>query len=72
MDVTEYGCNENTNIKEDDSAVSEKCWQENRRGDSRKWLIRDGSNKNLNSDLQSTMKASYTYPFQDERVCIGM
>lgn len=65
MDVPEYGCNENINVKDDDSVVSEKCWKETYRGDSRKWLMRDESRKNSDSRLKSTMKATFSYPFSN-------
>lgn len=71
MDAPKYGCDENTITKDDDSIVSEKCWQENHRGDSRKWLMRDGSTKTSNAGLMSTMKATYPYPVQEERECVG-
>lgn len=66
MDPPEYGCNDDINVKDDDSILPEKCWQENRRGDSRKWLIRDGYPKKSGTRIKSTMKATYPYPFPDE------
>ncbi|XP_074040507.1 uncharacterized protein [Leptinotarsa decemlineata] len=61
---------EKQDIKDDDSLI-EQQWFEKYKGDSRKWLIRDGSYKNVPERLCSTMKAAYTYPISEERSEIG-
>lgn len=60
-------CDEKKSIKDDDSVVSERCWQEMHRGDSRKWLIRDASRQKMDSSVCSTMKATYPYPFPGKK-----
>ncbi|KAB0800664.1 hypothetical protein PPYR_06403 [Photinus pyralis] len=58
-------------IEEDkDSVVSDRCWEEKHKGDSRKWLIRDGSRRN-SSGQASVMRADYIFPESDERYFIG-
>ncbi|KAK9880230.1 hypothetical protein WA026_010104 [Henosepilachna vigintioctopunctata] len=64
----DYGCRE---IQDDDSIISEKFWKENHRGDSRKWLMRDGQKKIPPYRIYSTMKASYRLPVEDVHENIG-
>ncbi|CAH1374119.1 hypothetical protein MTP99_015496 [Tenebrio molitor] len=64
--MEEYGCNEDV-AEDDDSVVSERFWKENHRGDSRKWLLRDGYRKK-SGRVMSTMKATYPYPAAQEEV----
>lgn len=54
-----YGCE---CIKDDDSIMSERCWKEMYRGDSRKWLIRDASRQKIDSSVCSTTKATFPHP----------
>lgn len=46
----------------DNESLEERCWQEEYKGDSRKWLIRDASAKHPRGSLCSAMKESYLYP----------
>jgi len=46
----------------DNESLEERCWQEEYKGDSRKWLIRDASAKHPRGPLCSAMKESYLYP----------
>lgn len=61
MENKEYGCREEVEEQDDDSII-DKCWVAKYKGDSRKWLIRDGSYKKQRGPLMSSMKASFTYP----------
>lgn len=45
--------------EEDEERLQEKCWQEEYKGASRKWLIRDASAKKNQIPAYSTMKESY-------------
>ena len=65
MDQFEFGCDENK-TKDDDSIISERCWTENYRGDSRKWLIRDGCTSHSQTKWLSTMKSTYPFPLKEE------
>lgn len=65
--VTDLQCGEGKSIKDDDSVISDRCWQEIHRGDSRKWLIRDASRQKMDSTVCSTMKSSYLYPVEEKR-----
>lgn len=47
---------------DDNERLMERCWQEQYKGASRKWLIRDASTKLPQGPLCSTMKESYIYP----------
>lgn len=47
---------------------SEKCWRQTYNGDSRKWLIRDASHKMRQDPLCSTMKDSYRYVKNQEKI----
>ncbi|XP_066253537.1 uncharacterized protein [Euwallacea similis] len=47
---------------DNNESLEEKCWQEEYKGHSRKWLIRDASAKSPQGPLCSTMKESYLYP----------
>ncbi|XP_044756881.1 uncharacterized protein LOC123315297 [Coccinella septempunctata] len=64
----DFGCREQ---KDDDSVISERCWQENHRGDSRKWLMRDGQKKIPPHRIYSTMRASYSPPEEDVHQYVG-
>lgn len=64
----DFGCKE---TKDDDSVISERCWQENHRGDSRKWLMKDGQKKIPARRIYSTMKASYSPPEEPEFQYVG-
>ncbi|KAL1490804.1 hypothetical protein ABEB36_013438 [Hypothenemus hampei] len=55
-------CDKSKIEADDNESLLEKCWQEEYKGDSRKWLIRDASAKTPPSPLCSTMKESYLYP----------
>lgn len=50
-----------------DSVVSDRCWEEIYKGDSRKWLLRDGSTKK-SENVVSTMKDTYLYPHHEDQV----
>lgn len=62
MNPSRYGCNETDNTKDDDSVISDRCWEEKYKGDSRRWLIRDASRQKTDSSVSSTMKDTYLYP----------
>ncbi|XP_045467376.1 uncharacterized protein LOC123675878 [Harmonia axyridis] len=64
----DFGCREQ---KDDDSIISERCWRENHRGDSRKWLMRDGQAKVAAHRIYSTMRATYTPPEEDDYQLVG-
>lgn len=64
---SKHGRGESKLIKDDDSVLSDRCWEEMYKGDSRKWLIRDGSRQKIDSTLCSTMKATYQYPYLDDK-----
>ncbi|CAG9768857.1 unnamed protein product [Ceutorhynchus assimilis] len=51
---------------EENESLLEKCWVEEYKGDSRKWLIRDASSKLPHGLLCSTMKESYPCPVQEK------
>lgn len=63
---SKYGRDKSKIIKDDDSVLSDRCWEEQYKGDSRKWLIRDASRQKIDSTLCSTMKATYQHPYQDD------
>lgn len=63
---SKHGRGESKIIKDDDSVLSDRCWEEKYKGDSRKWLIRDASRQKIDSTLCSTMKATYQYPYLDD------
>lgn len=60
------GCGGEKVIIKDDDSLIERCWEEQYRGDSRKWLIRDGSYKNPRDPLCSTMQATYNFPLDEK------
>ncbi|KAL3277428.1 hypothetical protein HHI36_012776 [Cryptolaemus montrouzieri] len=64
----DFGCRE---LKDDDSIISERCWRENHRGDSRKWLTSDGQPKIPAHRIYSTMKATYRPPVEENFQFIG-
>lgn len=64
--TTDLQCGERKSIKDDDSVISDRYWQEMHRGDSRKWLIRDASRQKMDASVCSIMKTSYLYPFQEK------
>lgn len=70
-DTTSSGCDDSKIIKDDDSVLSERCWEEKYRGDSRKWLIRDGSRQKIDSFMCSTMKDTYQYPLKEDHQIVG-
>lgn len=53
------------------SVISERCWEEKYRGDSRKWLVRDGSTKKSRGEISSCTRESFQMPENDERPFIG-
>lgn len=71
MSVKNLKCTERKFIEDDhDTVMTERCWKEMHRGNSRKWLIQDASQQKMNSSLCSTMKSCYQYPLHErtERV----
>ncbi|KAJ8915217.1 hypothetical protein NQ315_015440 [Exocentrus adspersus] len=70
MEPKEFGCRpeaEKQKGDEDEESLMEECWTAKYKGDSRKWLIRDGSYKNRRGPLMSSMKASYIYPLKEDK-----
>ncbi|XP_018329139.1 uncharacterized protein LOC108739644 [Agrilus planipennis] len=60
-------------IPDDVSSVeSDRCWEEQYRGDSHKWLIRDAAKKKTNEGVCSTMKEEYGPPQPDEQTNVGI
>ncbi|XP_050310754.1 uncharacterized protein LOC126746503 [Anthonomus grandis grandis] len=57
---------------EDNERLLEKCWREDYKGASRKWLIRDASGMVPRAPLCSTMKESYVYPTEKDDKPIGI
>lgn len=53
--------------EDDDESIREECWVSHSKNDSRKWLIRDASYKKIKQPLCSTMRATYTYPYFQEK-----
>lgn len=53
-----------------DSIISDRCWKETYKGDSRKWLLRDVTRNSLQGAM-SAMKESYQYPEQIHQPEIG-
>lgn len=70
-DFTSPGCDDSKIIRDDDSVLSERCWEEKYKGDSRKWLIRDGSRQKIDTSLCSTMKDTYQYPMKEDHQIVG-
>lgn len=53
--------NKKEEVTDNESIISDSCWKENYKGDSRKWLLRDITPNSL-SGVTSMMKESYQYP----------
>lgn len=70
-DFTSSECDDSKIVRDDDSVLSDRCWEEKYKGDSRKWLIRDGSRQKIESFLCSTMKDTYRCPLQEDHQSIG-
>ncbi|XP_030760949.1 uncharacterized protein LOC115886061 [Sitophilus oryzae] len=51
---------------EDNESLQEKCWTEEYKGASKKWLIRDAFWTVKQPPLCSTMKETYMYPLKEE------
>lgn len=62
----ESGCGGDKVIKDDDDSLIERCWEEQYRGDSRKWLIRDGSYRKAREPFCSTTQATYNFPVDEK------
>lgn len=63
--------NAKNEVEDKDSIVSDRCFEEMYKGDSRKWLLRDRSVRKGNPPTISTMKDEYRYPFYQEFETVG-
>ncbi|XP_072383276.1 uncharacterized protein [Diabrotica undecimpunctata] len=59
----------NADVEDD---ILEKCWVESYKGDSKPFLIRDGSFVYPREKDCSTMKSAYQYPVPDNRTALGV
>lgn len=64
-------CSNENNNDDKDSVISDRCWEEKYRGDSRKWLTRDSSTKKSRGMICSAMKESFMVPEIDDRAFKG-
>lgn len=62
MACEEVELREQKQREDDEDSLRDRCFEESYRGDSRKWLIRDGSKGKSLLPITSTMKSSFDVP----------
>lgn len=63
-------CDKEEKDADNESIISDRCWKETYKGDSRKWLLR-GVTPNSLQGVTSNMKESYQYPENFRQTEIG-